>query len=160
MRSHWAGGVAQALTQLEDRAGDGGHGVGEEVVTQVRVEPVDRLEQAEVGDLNQILQRLTGLHVAPSNVPSYRQVAGDYLLPKLDPAWVRLGRALCGQQRLHVAVAILVGGRSALTDRHREVSIGDLGLVCSRPAGRSAGRIPSGARCLRSCPDADPGAFT
>ena len=60
-----------------DLAGDGGDRVGQEVRAALRGEPVDGVDQADGGDLLEVLLRLAALGEAARDVPRQRQVALD-----------------------------------------------------------------------------------
>jgi hypothetical protein len=60
-----------------DLAGDGGHGVGEEVAAAFGVEPVDRLDEAEVRRLHQVLHGLAAGAVPQGDARRDRDVHDD-----------------------------------------------------------------------------------
>jgi hypothetical protein len=58
----------------------GRRGVARELGSAIGFEGVDRLDQAEAGDLQQVLERLVGIRVAKREVPRQREEAPDELL--------------------------------------------------------------------------------
>src|SRR3954468_16619317 len=60
-----------------DLADDRRSGVGRELDTAFEVEPVDRLDQTDRGDLNQVVERLAAVAEAARQVLDQRQVHLD-----------------------------------------------------------------------------------
>src|SRR6185437_609510 len=70
-------GVAEVALQLtEDRR----HGVARKARTVLRLEAVDRLDEADRGNLHEVVERLAGALVAPREPAGKRQEALDELL--------------------------------------------------------------------------------
>ena len=78
-RAHVPGRVAEVAPQLaEDRR----HGVGREREPALRVPAVDGLDEADGGDLDQVVERLAGAPVAQRERAGERHVALDQLLAR------------------------------------------------------------------------------
>jgi hypothetical protein len=74
-----------ALQLADDRRG----GVGRELEAPVRVEPVDRLQQAQGGDLDQVVERLAAVGEPPGQILGQPHVGGDEVVAQ--GAVARLG---------------------------------------------------------------------
>ena len=70
--------VAEVALELAE---DGGHRERGEGGRPVRLEPVDRLQQAQRGDLDEVVERLAAALVAPRELARERQEACDERFP-------------------------------------------------------------------------------
>src|SRR5262245_40143596 len=75
--------VAEVALQLAE---DGRRRVARELRAASRLEAVDRLDQAEAGDLYEVVQRLVGVHVAEGQLTRERQEALAELLARGEVA--------------------------------------------------------------------------
>src|SRR5262245_22656427 len=82
-----------------DLTGDGGHGVGAEVVATVRVVAVDRLHQPHIRDLRQILRRLPTTPIPRRHRPRHIHIQQRRLLFETTLA-LTLAPACFGEQSL------------------------------------------------------------
>ena len=89
-RTHRPAVVAEVATHL---AADGRDGVAQEVGRALGVEPADGLDQSEVGDLLEILDRDAARPVAASHVDSDLHVDLDHLVLEAAPVVVVRGEA-------------------------------------------------------------------
>jgi len=92
-----------------DLAGDGQRGEGCELVPKVRIEPFDRLDQPEIPDLHDVVQRLAAVLKLPRQEVDEVAVGVNELRANAI--------AFCGIGRLFVATverAQLLAGRSLL----------------------------------------------
>src|SRR6266536_1240858 len=111
------GPVPEVALDLPD---DGGYGISGEVVAVLGIEPVDRLYQAQRGDLGQVIQRLAAAVEALGQVLGQRMPGLDGLFAYPAPVRVVLGYAGEGTQQLHRVVAdgSATGGRAAALGWH------------------------------------------
>ena len=111
--------VAEVTLEL---AQDRGHRERGEGGRPVRLEPVDRLQQAQRGDLHEVVQRLAATLVAPRKLARERQEPLDERFPRRE-----------------VAVAVIALEKPpVLTCAGRSVSVA--GRICSV-------RLPCAVRC-------------
>jgi hypothetical protein len=83
-----------------DLAGDRRHGEGEELHATGRVEPVDRRDQAERADLEQVVEGLAAVAEPAGEVPDEGKVLlHEDLAEPLAPRVVLLQRRQLGEQR-------------------------------------------------------------
>src|SRR5207253_1979146 len=106
-----------------DLAHDGGRGVGGELHAALQVEPVDRLDQPDRGDLGEVVQPLAAVPEPARKVLHQRQMQFDQVAADTRPFRI-LGRQL-GQSFEQLAGARPVG-RGVLDPHGLRRSLGDL----------------------------------
>lgn len=142
-----------------DLADDGRRGVGGELDPALVVEAVHRLDQADGGDLGQVVQRLAPVAEPPGQVLDQRDVHPHQLVAQLDALRGAVGqRGQPDEQRagrLPVRCARAVRGRGRRLGGHRGAQVRGLvrrigrGRGCGRRFRRRLGRVAHPVGVLR-----------
>src|SRR5580704_16862958 len=95
--------VAEVTLEL---AHDSRRGVARELLAHPRLEPGERVEQAEARDLDEIVERLTTVDVAERELARERYEATNEFVPRLG-----ISSLMVGEEKLLIGDARIVGAR-------------------------------------------------
>jgi hypothetical protein len=101
-------------------AEDGRGGVARELRAPAWLEPVDRLDQAQACDLQQVVERLVGVRVAKRKIAGQRQEPLDQLLTRNEIALVVIAHKQLPLGFARLGAVAILASRDAGNARRRE----------------------------------------